>query len=560
MDSFAPGSKYSHNFKHQSSANSVSQTNFEISGPGASYGPPPNGHYGPPPPSKVNYRPPPPPPSSNYGPPPPPNGNYGPPPPSGKYGAPLQPPPTANYGPPQHSGGRGGTAFSQHQAHSSLGIQYGKQSGNLGPFPPHNGAQPSRPVAYRPPVPPGLFQTIGATVQHLDKFGVKPQLQAPTYIPPAANELPHTGPGNLNLDYSAPQHQQGVPQHITEQQLPQPEPQQIFVHQEQQQQQNGNAHAEYGVPPLPPALQQGPPPQPQYLSPRNPTPVQQHYTGPQHFNGGASYTAGATASYDNTAFAASQFNHETVQIQALPLQQETQRFHDCGNGPNLVGGGNFNYQQQQQQVQQHYSSGTGSSSIAQSIPVAEQHSQFVSGPASSYGPPPSGGNELDHLGYASEKSQVTTLPDGTNPEGLPGLDGLNMLSAQKSQAIHFSSQENRNDNTYQIHFSPGESQPTANHEEILSADLLQTILNAVEQPQPQHQPLPNNHKAESRSDIDINEEATKQDHHNEPNVLVQGSRNVEVEIQPEDENSVETDADVHEIKPIVVKEENEAKH
>ncbi|XP_037821464.1 trithorax group protein osa [Lucilia sericata] len=582
-DSYAPGSKYAHKFQQQSNSHS----SFGISGSGGNFGPPPppNGKYGPPPPPSGNYGPPPPP-NGNYGPPPPPKGNYGPPPPpSGNYGPPP-PPPSGNYGPPPPSG-PGAAAFVHHHAQAGLGIQYGKQSGNLANFPVHGGAQPSKPVAFRPPVPQGLFETIGATVQHLDKFGVKPNVQAPTYIPPAANEIPQTGPGNLNIEYGVPpqqQQQQQIPHDIIEQQLPQQQPPQVFVqieqqqqhnhqqqqeqhhhqqqqqqhfqqqqqqHFQQQQQQFGNAHAEYGVPP--------PPPQPQYLPPAPPAEQYLPPTGPsqQQFNGGATYTSSASATFDSTAYAASQYNNEIIHAQALPLQQEQPRFHDCGHGPNLVGGGaNFNYQQQQQQ--QQYSSGS-STSIAQSIPVAEQHTQFISGPASSYGPPPSGGNELDHIGYASEKSQVTALPDGTNPEGLPGLDGLNVLSAQKSQAIHFSHEEHTTNNgqTYQVQFG-GNGEQSANHEEILSSGLLQTILNAVEQPQQQHQPLPANHKAESRSDIDIHDEPIEAEDENEPGVAPQESNKVEVKVRPDDEK--ETPADVKEIDPIVVKEENEAKH
>ncbi|KAM7348837.1 uncharacterized protein ACRADG_008020 [Cochliomyia hominivorax] len=571
-DSYAPGSKYAQKFGQQSNSLSSSShsssshsSSFGFSSTGGSYGPPPppNGKYGPPPPPNGKYGPPLPPPSGNYG-PPPPNGKYGPPPPPSDNYGPPPPPPSGSYGPPPS--GPSAAAFVQHHAQAGLGIQYGKQSGNVAPFPPHGGAPPSKPVAFRPPVPQGLFETIGATVQHLDKFGVKPPVQAPTYIPPAASEIPQTGPGNLNVEYGVPQRQQQqLPHGIIEQQLPQQQPAQVFVqieqqqqqHQQQQQQQQqfGNAHAEYGVPP--PPTQQGLTPPAQYLPPVPPPELQQQYlppTGPgQHqFNSGATYTSSATATFDNSAFAATQYNNEIVHGQALPLQQQP-RFHDCGHGPNLVGGGSFSYQQQQHQ-QQQYSSGS-STSISQSIPVAEQHTQFISGPASSYGPPPSG-NDLDHIGYASEKSQVTALPDGTNPEGLPGLDGLNVLSAQKSQAIHLSSQETTNGKTYQVQF--GGNGQTANHEEILSAGLLQTILNAVEQPQQQHQPLPANHKAESRSDIDIHDDPIEAEDENEPGVAAQESKHVEVKVQPDDEN--ETEAEVKEVKPIVVKEENEAKH
>ncbi|TMW43935.1 hypothetical protein DOY81_010985 [Sarcophaga bullata] len=535
VDSYAPGSKYSHKFGQQSSSHS----SFGITGPGGNFG---------------NYGPPPPPPNGNYGPPPPPpSGNYGPPPPppNGNFGLPPPPPPTGNYGPPPVNGA---AAFVHHHAQSGLGIQYGKQSGNLGSFSAHGGAQPSKPVAFRPPVPQGLFESIGAT------FGVKPQIQAPTYIPPAANEIPQTGPGNLNIEYGVPQQQQQqqhqVPLNIIEQQLPQqPLSNLWYILPAQQsnhttttteahsfQQEFANAHAEYGVPPPPPPQGQG---QGQFLPPPPPAQLQQQYlppTGPQQqqFNSGASYSSSAAATFDSTAYAASQYSHDVIHSQALPLQQEQPRFHDCGHGPNLVGAGGFNYQQQQQQQQHQYSSGA-STSIAQSIPVAEQHTQFVSGPGNSYGPPASGGNEIDHIGYASQKSQVTAFPDGTSPEGLPGLDGLNVLSAQKSEAIHFSSQQqSHNANTYQVQYG-GNGEETANHEEILSAATIAEPFWIL-------------------SDIDINDEPIEAEDEDEPGVAPQESKNVEVKVKPNDEKSVETAADVKEIKPIVVKEENEAKH
>ncbi|XP_058977433.1 trithorax group protein osa [Musca domestica] len=607
-DSYAPGSIHAAKFSSSSSSSSSAHS-FGISGPGGNYGPPPlppRGNYGPPPPKgnygppppppNGNYGPPPPPPSGNYGPPPPPpSGNYGPPPPpsgpGGNYGPPLPPPsgPGGNYGPPPPppQGEFGSSAaFVHHHAEAGLGIQYGKQSGNVGNFPPPHGAPPSKPVAFRPPVPQGLIETIGNTVQHLDQFGVKPNIQVPTYIPPAANEIPQTGPGNLNIEYGAPQQQQQLPLAIIEQQLPAQQPAQVFVqqgqhqqhqhhqhhhhqhhHHEQQQQQfqQQNVHIEYGVPP--PPQPQGIPPPPQYLPPGPPSAqVQQQFlpplpSGPQQqfasgSGAGVSYTSSAQAAYEN-AFSATQYNHQIVHSQALPSQQEQPRFHDCGHGPNLVGGGVFNYQQQQQQQ-------GASTSISQSIPVAEQHSQILSGPATSYGPPPSGNNELDHIGYASQKSQVTALPDGTNTNGLPGLESLNVLSAQKSQSIHFSSSQsgttgsNGQSQTYQVQFGSN-SGSGSQHDGILSADLLQTVLNAVEQPQQQHQPLPPNHKAEARSDIDIREESAgiEEDEH-EPDVAKQESQKVEVKVKP-DENE-ETPADVTELKPIVVKEENEAKH
>ncbi|KAI8033744.1 hypothetical protein M5D96_013501 [Drosophila gunungcola] len=438
-DSFAPGSVHAQ--KYQTIGHSGSSSSS-----GGNYGPPPpppSGNYGPPPPQPSgNYGPPPPPPSGNYGPPPPPpSGNYGPPPPppSGSYG----PPPSGSFGPPppQFAALTSSSSSSSSHAHSqsNVNIQYGPPSGNPQPFPQHGAGQPNKPVAYRPPVPAGLLESIGATVQHLDQFGVKPQQQPATYIPPAANEIALAGsappslpaPQALYQPPPPPPPAAAAPQVILQQQLPAPQPGPSFIHQKQ-----------FG-PPGPP-----PPPEPQYLPP----------------------------------------------------------------------------------------------------PVANirlQHTQqLVTGPADSYGPPPSGNDlDYDHAGYASQKNAVAALPDGTDPQQLPGLDGLD---------VQFGGSLNNN---------PSASNGDANHEEILSQGLLQSILTAIEQPSQQN--LPQNHKAQSRSDEhdqvrDHNEDLEQGNDEDEPSSS--SSNRVEVRVLPENgDNEEETPAEVKEIEPIVVNEE-EAKH
>jgi len=200
--------------------------------------------------------------------------------------------------------------------------------------------------------------------------------------------------------------------------------------------------------------------------------------------------------------------------------------------------------------------------------VAEQHTQqLVSGPGDSYGPPPSGNDlDYDHTGYASQKNSVAALPDGTDPHQLPGLDGLDVLSAQKSQSIQLNGQQPTQN--FQVQFggslnnSPGVSAGDANHEEILSQGLLQSILTAIEQPGSQ-QNVPQNHKAQSRSDEHDQEQDQAHDEENEEHEHEQASSSsnrVEVRVLPENpDNEEETPAEVKEIEPIVVNDE-EAKH
>uniref|UniRef100_A0A034V8L8 Trithorax group protein osa n=1 Tax=Bactrocera dorsalis TaxID=27457 RepID=A0A034V8L8_BACDO len=256
-DSYAPGSIHAH--KHNNIDGGLI---------------PPSGNYGPPPP---------PPPVDSYGPPPsgnylpPPSGNYGPPPsqlppPSGNYGPPPPPlPPSDNYGPPPPPPSSAALFVENHQSSSAssssssqAGLHYGSQSGNVLNVPTHGASQPSRPVSFRPPVPQGLLESIGAAVQHLDQFGVKPPTQSPTYIPPAANEIADNGIGAEYGPPPPPPAQINVPIGVIEQQLPQVQPPQVFT-----QEHRGNAQNQYG-PPLPP-----PPPQQQYLPPPPPPPQQQ---------------------------------------------------------------------------------------------------------------------------------------------------------------------------------------------------------------------------------------------------------------------------------------------
>ncbi|XP_016995282.2 uncharacterized protein [Drosophila takahashii] len=574
-DSFAPGSVHAQKYQTIGGHSGGSS--------GGNYGPPPpppSGNYGPPPPSG-NYGPPPPPPSGNYGPPPPPSGNYGPP-PSGNYG----PPPSGNFGPPPPppqfaalTSSHSNSHSSHSQSQSNVNIQYGPPSGNPQPFPQHGAGQPNKPVAYRPPVPAGLLESIGATVQHLDQFGVKPQQQPATYIPPAANEIPLTGssipslPVPQALYQPPPPPPQSAPQVILQQQLPAPQPGPNFIHQQQQPKQ------QY-LPPPPVANVRplGPPP------PQPPTQQYLPALGPPQ----SSYFQQQQSQHSENSYSASQFHS-----QGLPLPQQAPRFnlqqqqvqqqvqqpqpiivHDCGHGPNLLSSNG--YQVQQQQQFQNFGSISAASSgaynaISQSIPVAEQHTQqLVTGPSDSYGPPPSGNDlDYDHTGYASQKNAVAALPDGTDPQQLPGLDGLDVLSAQKSQSIQLNGQQPQQN--FQVQFggslnnSPGVASGDANHEEILSQGLLQSILTAIEQPNGQ-QNLPQNHKAQSRSDEHAKDHDLDQDQDQElaneedSEQTSSSSNRVEVRVLPEhNENEEETPAEVKEIEPIVVKEE-EARH
>lgn len=71
---------------------------------------------------------------------------------------------------------------------SNLGIRYGSMSGNLKPW-PVQGSPPKQPLSFREPVPQGLIESIGQTVQHWDTFGVKPQQSPNVYLPPPPQQI-----------------------------------------------------------------------------------------------------------------------------------------------------------------------------------------------------------------------------------------------------------------------------------------------------------------------------------------------------------------------------------
>ncbi|XP_031626053.1 proline-rich extensin-like protein EPR1 [Contarinia nasturtii] len=66
---------------------------------------------------------------------------------------------------------------------------------------------PRHPVSFRPPVPQGLLESIGQSVQHQDQFGVKIRPQSNVYLPPPTNEIPPPlGHNSLPLAPAVPFH------------------------------------------------------------------------------------------------------------------------------------------------------------------------------------------------------------------------------------------------------------------------------------------------------------------------------------------------------------------
>lgn len=97
--------------------------------------------------------------------------------PSGSYlpsnGPQIHGPPQSSYGPPPSgqfltppSGQYGVPPGGKYQA---LAIQHGTVSGNLKPW-PVNGSPPKQPISFQQPLPQGLIQSIGESVQQIDNL------------------------------------------------------------------------------------------------------------------------------------------------------------------------------------------------------------------------------------------------------------------------------------------------------------------------------------------------------------------------------------------------------
>lgn len=175
---------------------------------------------------------------------------------------------------------------------------------------------------------------------------------------------------------------------------------------------------------------------------------------------------------------------------------QTINTHNCGHGPNLAGG---NYQVGPPQLTGYNNIVTGGYSIG------EQQQQFAQQPGSSYGPPPSGhiveqqqvliqrpadsygppasGNSLEPTGYESKQSSVIA--------SLPGLDGLNVLSAHKSEGVQLSNDYNQGETTQKFEIRP--EGIDSNADNLISEGLIQKILSAVEEKK----------DAQNRSDDDV---------------------------------------------------------
>lgn len=371
--------------------------------------------------------------------------------------------------------------------YTGLAIQHGSVSGNLQQW---SGAAPTSPVSYRPPVPQGLIESIGQSVQHQDTFGVKPQQQSPVYLPPPTQEIPTlpSGLDSLPLEHTA----------------------QFFAQHE-----NHN----YDVPQALPLIQE-----PRYAGSGG----SDCGHGPQ-LNGLGPSQAYATG-YDS---AKSNYNYDSsissgfgISVENHPTEEHspTSSYGPPPSGPILSDSIGFDTQLKtsalaaeasdniivQEQIL-HDESGQGSAddyqpkqaALTQTLDVSEQtqdHLQSI--------------NSQEHLHINVQDDQQQSIQ--TNE--LPGLSGsgLDIISSQQSQSLTIPVQGALG--SYQLQFqsadplgSVGNSIDVPNHQQFLSEGLLQSILNAIEQPDSNSPAIPQTtfEELHNHSDVDsfINSQA-----------------------------------------------------
>lgn len=375
--------------------------------------------------------------------------------------------------------------------YSGLAIQHGSVSGNLQQW---SGSAPTSPVSYRPPVPQGLIESIGQSVQQQDTFGVKLPQQSPVYLPPPTQEIP-SPPNGLES-------------------LPLTQSSQLFI-----QHQNHN----YDIPQAQPLIQEprysgvggsdcGHGPQLNGLGPS------QSYAIPSgtgyNFDSSISSNIGLSAvsggiSVENHPIEEHSPTSSYGPPPSGPIASDSEGFDTQLKTSSLTAEASNNIDIQEQVIQDESNNDDAEdnqpkqAALIQTLGSLEQvQDQSQSG------------NSQEHLHIQVQDDQQ----QNTQSSDLPGLSGsgLDIISSQKSQSLTIPVQGNLG--SYQLQFqaadplgSSGNSIDVPNHQQFLSEGLLQSILNAIEQPDSNAQAIPQTtfEELHNHSDVDsfINSQA-----------------------------------------------------
>lgn len=332
--------------------------------------------------------------------------------------------------------------------------------------------QPNRPpLLNRPPVPQGLFQSIGQHVQALDN-GQRNRQIGNTYLPPPTSELP-IPPLKLML--------------------PHPAPAQTFHHHQHQQQSHGSGSSASSSSSL--SFQN------QEL--RNVHVIHDCGKGPQ-----------------------------LSQNYGPPSQPQVNQNFGPPSGPPALSYGTplgkpLTSYGSPSQSQSHSQGLSSSYEIpAGSFEVPAYNSVDFNSQSNSYGPPASGPASLDVIGLESQQRANTVVSNEqqniiaaasetqVSHEALPGLSnglsgsGLNFISAQKSHSIAVPSQSGQTGN-YQLQFVTSHSDHSnnridaPNHQQILADGLLQSILSAIEKQPTQTVPQVTEEQETDHSEVQV---------------------------------------------------------
>lgn len=382
--------------------------------------------------------------------------------------------------------------------------------------------QPTRPVLFRPPVPQGLIESIGHSVQQQDAFGssYKNHAQTQVYLPPPASEIPPPPQGLANLPLDQGSAQLFHPSIDSVQALPYQQPRQQF-----------NSHgASLGSSNCGTGPQFG-------------TAISQS-TGDQLFQVSSGYEAAKSNSqYESAQSTGFDYNQHTgndfasniitgyEQQQPTGLALNVIQVHDehsptssYGPPPSGIPNDSTAFDSQVStsisasgdERHAHAEALTGSNSNIQIVTAISGDSQGLQTAASEHQTSNTHAIYAQHVtSYENEQQQIRDAgftqeqlhqqhQQQRNQElfqlnqqrlesvngGLPGLDGtgLDIVSAQKSQSITIPVTGNHG--TYQLQFQSANGIPSGdsndldspNHQQILSDGLLQQILSAIEQP------------------------------------------------------------------------------
>lgn len=390
--------------------------------------------------------------------------------------------------------------------YSGLAIQHGSVSGNLQQW-AGDAPHPTSPVSYRPPVPQGLIESIGQSVQHQDAFGVRLQQQSSVYLPPPTQEIP-------------------LPPHGLES-LPLEQGSQLFVH---------HHNHNYDVPHPQPLIQE-----PRYsgvgggdcghgpqLNGQGPSQLFGIPSGGGFDSAKSNYNfdSGLSSSISSSGISNILSSYDPpasglaiAAIENQPIEEhspassygpppsgnpaDSEAFDSQLKSSSLTAEASDNIDVQEQSIQEQSIQDDDKPQQAALFQTLETSGQARDQLLST--------NSQEHLHIQVQDDQQQDQRSQQSIDDLPGLNGsgLDIVSSQKSESLTIPVQGALG--SYQLQFqaadplgSVGNSIEAPNHQQFLSEGLLQSILQAIEQPDSNSQAIPQTTFEEIHNHSDVN--------------------------------------------------------